>query len=482
MRRNAVWLIAWLAVSGVGGIWIARSELARLQDLFETESRIAHRLLSQRVSQHDAVLAMLALFQPSDDASPSLRRLPAVYPQIIDVQRRARNDRWPDQTLQWAETVSRERRHAVIARFDAESARYTLLRAADPESYAIQIDMQAMVPWNEWPMARDASGVNVTLELEGRHLVLQAGRLGDGGWRYVFRKRLAAESQPFDMVAMRHVTWGELPWMAISLWLAVAALVLLAVRALRRQRVARQRAEELLRLGQVGRLNALGEMAAGMAHELNQPLTAVLASTQAARRLLVEEPPDIATAREAIEQAAEQARRASDVVGSLRRAAERPDLAARAQAVTLQQAVQNALYLLEPECRRVNVSPSVDSPNRPVKVLAEPVALEQIIHNLINNALQALEQVPEKERSLTLSMTEAADAVMLTVRDSGPGIPPDALPRVFEPFFSLRRGGLGLGLSLCESLATAMGGTLSAANQPARGAMFTLKLPRAAPA
>ena len=98
---------------------------------------------------------------------------------------------------------------------------------------------------------------------------------------------------------------------------------------------ARRRAEELLRLGQVARLNTLGELAAGMAHELNQPLTAVLANTQAARRLLDDDPPELATARDAMAQAAEQARRAADVVGRLRRAVERPDLARQLQAVQL---------------------------------------------------------------------------------------------------------------------------------------------------
>jgi C4-dicarboxylate-specific signal transduction histidine kinase len=96
-----------------------------------------------------------------------------------------------------------------------------------------------------------------------------------------------------------------------------------------RQRAERSRAEELLRLGQVARLNTLGELAAGMAHELNQPLTAVLASTQAARRLLDDDPPELDTARQAMAQAVEQARRASDVVGRLRRASSGPTCPAR---------------------------------------------------------------------------------------------------------------------------------------------------------
>eukprot|EP01036_Dinobryon_divergens_P013500 gene13500-18218_t len=115
--------------------------------------------------------------------------------------------------------------------------------------------------------------------------------------------------------------------------------------------------------------------------------------------------------------------------------------------------------------------------------MADPVALDQIVHNLILNALQALEQVPTAQRRLTLTLRTVDGTVggqgELAVADSGPGIPPDVLPRLFEPFFSTREGGLGLGLSLCETLASGMGGSLSAANNTTGGAVFRLRLPLA---
>src|SRR5690606_23498526 len=109
-----------------------------------------------------------------------------------------------------------------------------------------------------------------------------------------------------------------------------------------------------------------------------------------------------------------------------------------------------------------------------VSVLAEPVALEQIIHNLLANALQALAQVPAAERGLRIDTGSAGGNGRLTVSDSGPGIAAEVLPRLFEPFFTTREGGLGLGLSLCESLAAGMGGALTVAANPPRGAAFTL--------
>jgi C4-dicarboxylate-specific signal transduction histidine kinase len=228
----------------------------------------------------------------------------------------------------------------------------------------------------------------------------------------------------------------------------------------------------------VARLNALGELAAGMAHELNQPLTALLANTQAARRLLDEEPPDLPTARSAMGQAVEQARRAADVVGRLRRTIERPDGHGHREPVALQEAVRSVLHLLEPECARRGAEVAFDaSATAPVRVLAEPVALEQIVHNLLINALQALDEVAPEERRIAIDVAAQGQRGQLTVSDTGPGVAPEALPRVFEPFFSTREGGLGLGLSLCETLAGKMGGALSAAHAVPRGARFTLSLP-----
>ena len=254
------------------------------------------------------------------------------------------------------------------------------------------------------------------------------------------------------------------------------AAVLSVLAQLQRQRTARRRAEELLRLGQVARLNMLGELAAGVAHELNQPLTAVLANTQAAQRLLSEDPPDQATARTAMGQAVAQARRAVDVVGRLRRLVERPEAHGTSHRVDLADTLRRALHLLEPECLRRGVVPQLRAPE-PVFVQADPVALDQIVHNLLMNALQALESVDVVNRTMTVSVTRQGAQGALQVADTGPGIPPELLPRLFEPFFSARQGGLGLGLTLCETLASGMDGSLTAANRPEGGALFCLRLP-----
>ena len=476
-QSRARWwpLLLWLVPTAVGCLVLAAAELAKSKAAFETDARIVHRLLSQRVVQHDAVLSTLALLQPAAGGGAS--RLPAVYPQILAVERREGGEAWRDPALREAELRSRARRAAALADTDFAAGRYRVLLAGDPVSFALTLDLRAVVPWNEWPVASDQSPMRVALEHGRDAYLLQPGRDPGTGWRYLFRKQLAADSQPFDVVAQRVVGWQELPWRWMLAWAAAVTAVVATAGWLRRQRAERRRAEELLRLGQVARLNTLGELAAGMAHELNQPLTAVLANTQAARRLLDDTPPELDTARGAMQQAEAQARRASDVLGRLRRAVERPRADASVQPVLLEDAVRNALHLLEPEFARRQVTPSIDADAPSVAVQAEPVALEQIIHNLLTNALQALDQVPPQERRLSVRLRREPGHGALTVQDSGPGIAPELLPRIFQPFFSTRAEGLGLGLSLCESLASGMGGDLGVQAGSPRGAAFTLRLP-----
>lgn len=480
-RHHGLWLLVWCVLSLAGAALVGRSELARQQSTFETDARITHRLLSQRVVQHDAILATLALLQPATDASAPERRLPALYSQILAVERRDGGAPWAVPALDTAETLSRALRRPALAGLDLAAGRFWLVLAAEPASFALQMDLKAVVPWAEWPMAADTSPVRVTLEHASQTFVVQPGRMRAGGWQYDFRKPLASDSQPFDVVATRRIGWGELPWLTMAVQAVILAGVLAGLRTVLRQREQRRRAEELLRLGQVARLNAMGELAAGMAHEINQPLTALLASTQACGRLLDDEPPDLPLARVAAEQAARQARRAADVVGRLRRTVEQPDLRAPLRPVDLRQSVRAALHLLAPELQARQIRTDMEAAGAPVTVLADAVALEQIVHNLLVNALQALEQVPQGQRALVLSVGESGGTGALTVRDTGPGVAAEALPRLFEPFFTTRPGGLGLGLNLCETLAGRMGGQLTAANHPSRGAVFTLTLPLATP-
>ena len=480
--RRLAWVVGSLGLVGAGSLAIVRIDIAQRRDAFQTDARIAHRLLSQRAVQHDAVLATLVLFNPAIDKSDApAQQLSAVLPQVIKVSRRDPGQTWSEPALQSAEARSQASQHAELASVDVPSGQFTVVRSGAPSSFALRIDLQRMVPWDEWPIERDGP-VRVALGFEGRSLVIQAGQttedqplgLTDG---FVFSKRLATASQPFDLQLRRAAGPAQWPWAWLAVWAMACALGAGAFNAWRQGRHARHRAEEWVRVGQVTRLNAMGELAAGVAHELNQPLTAVMASTQAARRMLDDEPPELDAVRKAMTQAAAQARRAADVVARLRRLVEAPALARSTQAVQLDEVARRVIDLFQPQAQRLGLVAAVEG--RALAVQADPVALEQIVHNLVGNALQALEHVPPTQRRLVLHVAAEQARGVLTVRDSGPGLAPEALPHLFEPFYTTRHGGMGLGLSLCDTLAQAMHGTLGASNVEPRGAEFRLALPLA---
>ncbi|ADU99373.1 two-component sensor histidine kinase [Alicycliphilus denitrificans] len=485
LRRTAPWLLAWLVLAAAGCAWLARQRLQQLHDAFDTDARIAHRVLSQRMVQHEAILATLVLLQPEGPAAGPVpwSALARPYPQVREVLRhddaaQAWPAGWP-QGMDAALAQSRASGHAMLARSDLASGQLYLVQAGSPASFALHLDLHATASADDWPLP-SGSPVRAWFTLGSQHYEIQGGAETAGRWHWHWRaeKTLAAASQPLALHMQQTVRADMLPWAAMLGWVAGSAALLAALRQLMRQRVARRRAEQLLQLGQVARLNTLGELAAGMAHELNQPLTAVLASSQAAQRLLADDEPNMPLLRQALAQAVAQARRASDVVTRLRRLVERPDAAARTSAIDLPQAAADALHLLEPQLAAHKVQVHTQfAPGLPA-ASADAVALQQILHNLLANALQAIEAMPLGEHQIWITIAHQGAQLLLTVRDSGPGIAPDMLPRLFIPFATNRDHGLGLGLTLSQSLAETMGGSLQLHEPaPGPGACFALRLP-----
>ena len=225
------WVLAWVVITLAGAAALARLELTELRDAFETDARIMHRLLSQRVVQHDAMLATLALLQPGPDgpadaarAAPA-RAVPA-DPRGAAARPRGRLAR---PGLAAAEVASRTQKRAVLGTWTSPRP-LPAGAGRQPTSYALTIDLRAMVPWAEWPMPPATSPVRVTLEHEGQSFVLQPGQPAGGGWRFEFHKHLAADSQPFDVVATQTVGWAALPWGRSCLWALVVAAVLAVLR------------------------------------------------------------------------------------------------------------------------------------------------------------------------------------------------------------------------------------------------------------
>ncbi|MFB9990960.1 sensor histidine kinase [Deinococcus oregonensis] len=225
-------------------------------------------------------------------------------------------------------------------------------------------------------------------------------------------------------------------------------------------------------LAHVSRLSTLGEMGAGLAHELNQPLTAIVSYGQAAAHLLDDPEPDLERIRHAVGASVAQAGRAAQIIVRLRQWVRRTP--SRARPTDLVQAVQNVLTLCRADLNRLRVAVVTDYADTSL-VQADPVQLEQIILNLLRNALDAVQDAPNP--TIKLGIASEGSSWFLSVCDNGPGIAAEVAQRLFTPFTTSKEGGLGLGLSLSQTLAQGMGGDLQGANAGAGGAVFTLSLP-----
>jgi len=334
------------------------------------------------------------------------------------------------------------------------------------------VDARQLVPAADFPPGL----ANLTLTVDQTPLTLLDKQPADAfGLTMTLQKPLGAASQPFQMRSTRTLTPGFWPWTAWLLWAAASALLVAGAAAWQRSRADARRQQEQVRLAAMARLSTLGEMAAGIAHELNQPLTAILAHTRAAERLLDDEEERPAV-RHALLASAEQAKRAADIISRMR-ALVQPSSPARREALDPDALVASLRFLREPELARQGIRLSWHNTSPGARPLGDRVALEQILHNLVQNAADAV-AASDGPRHIRLEGHAQGGDYLFTVSDTGPGIAPDALPKLFAPFYTTRPHGMGLGLALCETLAGSMDGRIAARNISPTGACFTVSLPR----
>ena len=267
------------------------------------------------------------------------------------------------------------------------------------------------------------------------------------------------------------------------------ALVTIAVAALLVEHTRRRRTERLLRdserearqrrdeLTHMSRVAMLGELSASTAHELNQPLTAILSNAQAALRFLDRDPADLREVREIIEDIVADDRRAADVIQRLRVLFRRGEV--RHESLDLNQLTHDALRLAHGDLVTRDVHVAVDlTPDAPT-VTGDRVQLQQVLLNLILNASDAVAANAHGERDVVVRTRPInGTGVRVSVHDHGHGIASDQLERVFEPFVTTKPHGIGLGLSISRGIVTAHGGRLWAEPGDRRGTTFTVELPR----
>jgi len=243
----------------------------------------------------------------------------------------------------------------------------------------------------------------------------------------------------------------------------------------------RERAAEALRevqmdLAHANRVATMGQLTASIAHEVNQPIAAAVTNAQAGLRWLRKQPPDLTEVQQALERIAKDATRAGDVIGRIRDLVKKA--APRQESVDINEAIREVIELTRSEAVRTGVSVEMGLADGLPLVGGDRVQLQQVVLNLVVNAVQAMGAVPDEVRDLLVTTAPAEpDGVLVTVKDSGPGLASGSLERVFDAFYSTKPGGLGMGLSICRSIIEAHQGRLWVTANVPRGAIFQFTLP-----
>jgi signal transduction histidine kinase len=260
----------------------------------------------------------------------------------------------------------------------------------------------------------------------------------------------------------------------ISLFRDFAAQATIALESTRRER---QYREAQMALAHANRVATMGQLTASITHEVNQPITAAVTYALAARRFLSADPPDFREVDDALSLIVKEGNRAGEVVERVRALIKK--VPARKDAVAIDDAILEVIALTRTEAVNNGVSVRTQFAEGFPRVQGDRVQLQQVMLNLIVNAIQAMGGIGEGPRELQISIdaVPSEGGVCVAVRDTGPGLSPESLSRLFEPFYTTKPDGMGMGLSICRSIIEAHGGRLWATRCEPRGALFQFTIP-----
>lgn len=491
-----VWFVAaWLVLALATIAAIAANERWRLLSELDDESAALHRLASQRAGQHDAhmtALSAVALaggesgFDLFLDVANALRRF---YPRIeavdlvpVDedakgVTTRAAPDAAVDAAIRAA--VQASDGSLMLGPMPGVPGRYLLVKRSPNNDEAIyglglEIDAQGLLE-SDRDFWQTASASQSLVFPDGALLI------GDElAGLPAFEQTLGSASQPLVLrTAVTQRMAALFPMSKIVPALILMSALFLAGLALWQQWAGRMQAERAAklsaretRLAHASRVNSLGEMASGIAHELTQPLTAILTQAQAGRRLLAKG--DTQAVASVLDELVAQARRGADILSHLRQWIRPPR--GETGMTDLNAAIGGVEALLAPEARKRSVKLKLDLAGEALAVRADRTELEQVIFNLVRNAFEALEETQDGQVNVT-SRREAGFAI-LDVYDNGPGVDEALAGQVFEPFVTGKEQGTGLGLSLSQRIVERMNGEIELLPSQT-GARFQVRLPLA---
>ncbi|MGY3698515.1 signal transduction histidine kinase [Bradyrhizobium sp. USDA 3240] len=271
-------------------------------------------------------------------------------------------------------------------------------------------------------------------------------------------------------------------WRAIALAAAILAQTLL-IAFLLHERHMRRKAEvearnQLSQLAHVNRQATAGELSSSIAHELNQPLGSILTNAETAELILASPTPDLQEVREIISDIKRDDLRASEVIRRMRSLLKRAPF--EKKEIDLNQTMREAFDFLKLQASTRNVAIYLQTSPEILWVKGDPVQLQQVILNLVVNSMDAMAKMPYGRTIIGRTEVNGDALAMISICDSGPGIPQDRLNDIFDPFFTTKEQGMGIGLSIARTIVLAHSGQIWAENQSGGGAVFHLSLPLAA--
>jgi signal transduction histidine kinase len=343
-------------------------------------------------------------------------------------------------------------------------------------------------------------GPLISSEEQGRETVAVAARLLSGeqasdirmppislgmpefDWRELKRWNIReSDLPPGSKILFREPSaWERYRWQIASIAIVLvveAALIVALLHERRRRRLAEMNAhQQLAELAHMNRRAAVGELSASIAHELTQPLGAILHNSEAAHSMLQTASPDLGELTDIMTDIERDDRRASEVIKRLRSLLSKTP--AETRDVDLNEVVLEVFEFLSPQAAAHHVTLGTSLAPRPLLVSGDRVQLQQVILNLVMNGMEAIRSSASGERRITgRTRLLDGDTAEVAIEDSGPGIPPEKAQEIFEPFFTTKTTGMGMGLSIARTIVASHEGRIWAANRPDGGAVFRFTLP-----